>query len=168
MMLMRILTSIRMSQLWDNFIVLHNDAKSTHQSPLQSPSQSTHSNCIKKIRLKRRITEKIVWLWTISNRNRNMFCVHLQKRKKWNECMLSELWTSLSILQSQCIVYRLSLSVRILRTDITVMTKLIRRLIKIFQRNRTLNYYPMLKSLWSCSSSQRRNIILLSHSFWHN
>lgn len=81
-MLMRILTSIRMSQHWDNFIVLHNDAKSTHQSPSQSPSQSTHSNCIKKIRLKRRITEKIFWLWTISNCNRNMFCVHLQKRKK--------------------------------------------------------------------------------------
>lgn len=38
MMLMRILTSISVSQLWDNFIVLHNDAKSTHQSPSQSPS----------------------------------------------------------------------------------------------------------------------------------
>ena len=46
MMLMRILTSIRVSQLWDNFIVLHNGAKSTHQSPSQSPSQSTHSNCL--------------------------------------------------------------------------------------------------------------------------
>ena len=60
--------------------------------------------------------------------------------------MLSGLRTSLSILQSQCIVYRPSLSVRILRTDIAVMTKLIRHLIKIFQRNRALNY-PMLKSL---------------------
>lgn len=135
-MLMRILTSIRMSQRWDNLIVLHNGAKSTHQSPSQSLSQSLyqsiHNDCIKKIRLKVGSLRKYFGCGRSVTATET--CLRPpSKEKKWNECMLSGLRTSLSILQSQCIVYRPSLSVRILRTDIAVMTKLIRHLIEYFK-----------------------------------
>lgn len=149
MMLMRILTSIRMSQRWDNFIVLRNGAKSTHQNPSQSPSESTHNDCIKKIRLKCRITEKIFWLWTISNRNRNMFCVHLQKRKNEMNVYVKRI---------------VNVTQHFTESVYCLLTVAVSKNIKNWHRSHDETH----SSLWSCSSSQRRNIILLSHSFWHN